>query len=54
MLCLDLRRFALAGFLSRVSSPVVSALVIGMKRALDPNNVLAARNHQLAAESVLF
>lgn len=40
----------MSGFLSRVSSPVVSDLVLGMKRALDPHNVLGARNHLLATE----
>eukprot|EP00752_Nemacystus_decipiens_P003513 g3241.t2 len=39
-----------AGFLSRVSSPVMSDLILGMKRALDPHNVLGARNHLLAAK----
>lgn len=28
---------------------MVSDLVLGMKRALDPHNVLGARNHLLAA-----
>lgn len=40
-----------AGFMSRVSSPVVTDLVVGMKRALDPQNVLGARNSLLAAET---
>ncbi|CAN0501314.1 unnamed protein product, partial [Ectocarpus sp. 12 AP-2014] len=39
-----------AGFASRVSSPVMTDLVLGMKRALDPHNVLGARNNLLAAE----
>ncbi|CAM9784572.1 unnamed protein product [Ectocarpus sp. 8 AP-2014] len=39
-----------AGFASRVSSPVMTDLVLGMKRALDPHNVLGARNNFLAAE----
>ncbi|CAB1112580.1 unnamed protein product [Ectocarpus sp. CCAP 1310/34] len=37
-------------FASRVSSPVITDLVLGMKRALDPHNVLGARNNFLAAE----
>ncbi|CAM9110256.1 unnamed protein product, partial [Hapterophycus canaliculatus] len=39
-----------AGFLSRISSPVMIDLVRGMKRALDPRNILGARNHLLAAQ----
>lgn len=39
-----------AGFASRVSSPVMADLVLGMKRALDPHNVLGARNNFLAVE----
>lgn len=29
---------------------MVSDLVLGIKRALDPHNILGARNHLLAAE----
>ncbi|CAM9483186.1 unnamed protein product, partial [Sphacelaria rigidula] len=42
---------ARADFMSRVSSPVMSELVQGMKRALDPANVLAARNHLFAPQA---
>ncbi|CAM9363364.1 unnamed protein product [Discosporangium mesarthrocarpum] len=42
-----------AAFMSRVTSPAVTAMVEGMKKALDPEGVLGARNNLLSASSVL-